>query len=60
MSPKFGGPGDRSAQTEQKLAYIQQMLGQLAGVAREEKLEMLSYLIDMAYEEARDMLKKFS
>lgn len=58
MSPKFGNPGDLSSQSQQKITYIQQMLGQLAVVARSEKQDMLSYLIDMAYEEARDVLKR--
>lgn len=58
MSAKFGSPGDLRSQSLEKVTYIQQMLGQLSAVARNEKQDMLAYLIDMAYEEARDVLKK--
>lgn len=44
------------ARTEQNIAYVRQMLGELGGVARSEKADMLSYLIEMAYLEAGDVL----
>ena len=44
------------AQTEQNIAYIRQMLGELGTVARNEKADMLCYLIEMAYLEAGDVL----
>lgn len=44
------------ARTEQKIAYIRQMLGELREVAHTENAEMLCYLIEMAYLEAGDML----
>jgi len=44
------------ARTEQNIAYIKQMLGELGGVARNEKADMLCYLIEMAYLEAGDVL----
>jgi len=44
------------ARTEQNIAYIRQMLGELGGVARAEKADMLCYLIEMAYLEAGDVL----
>nr|WP_316653613.1 hypothetical protein [uncultured Gellertiella sp.] len=42
----------------EKVEFVQQMLGQLAQVARAEQEDMLGYLIDMAYEEAGDALKR--
>ena len=44
------------AQTEQNIAYIRQMLGELGTVARNEKADVLCYLIEMAYLEAGDVL----
>ncbi|MDZ5696372.1 hypothetical protein [Chelativorans sp. M5D2P16] len=38
------------------LQYIQAMLGQLAAMARAERCEMLTYLIEMAYVEAGDIV----
>lgn len=58
MSPRFGSPSDRRSQQREKILYIQQMLAQLSAAARAEEQDMLSYLIDMAYEEARDALKR--
>lgn len=42
-------------QTEQNVAYIRQMLGELRQVARREGADMLTYLIEMAYVEAGDL-----
>ncbi len=44
------------ARTEQKIAYVRQMLGELGIVARSENADMLCYLIEMAYLEAGDVL----
>jgi len=43
-------------QTEQKIIYVRQMLGELGSVARSENADMLCYLIEMAYLEAGDVL----
>jgi len=45
-----------TAQTEQKITYVRQMLGELGSVARSENADMLCYLIEMAYLEAGDVL----
>jgi len=45
-----------NAQTEQKITYVRQMLGELGSVARSENADMLCYLIEMAYLEAGDIL----
>ncbi|MGR6431211.1 hypothetical protein ACU5AY_09865 [Rhizobium sp. PAMB 3174] len=38
------------------IVYIRQMLGELRRVADEQGADMLCYLIEMAYEEAGDVL----
>ena len=43
---------------EDDIAFLQQMLAQLSQVARGQKEGMLSYLIDMAYEEAGEALRR--
>lgn len=58
MLPRFVQPPTDKDGTKEKLAYIQQMLVELAGVARAEGADMLGYLLDMAYEEARDVTKR--
>lgn len=45
------------ARTEQNIAYIRQMLGELRSVAHGENAGMLCYLIEMAYLEAGDLLE---
>jgi hypothetical protein len=45
-----------NTRTEQNIAYIRQMLGELGTVARNENADMLCYLIEMAYLEAGDVL----
>lgn len=50
-------PTDES-KADEKIAYVQEMLVQLAGVARTEGAELLVYLLNMAYEEARDVRKR--
>lgn len=46
-----------TAQTEQKIIYVRQMLGELGAVARSENADMLCYLIEMAYLEAGAVLE---
>ena len=47
---------DAHGQTD-ALDYIQAMLGQLRAMAQAERFEMLSYLIEMAYVEANDIIR---
>jgi hypothetical protein len=42
--------------TEENIAYLRQMLGELRTVANNEGADMLRYLIEMAYVEAGDIL----
>lgn len=56
MSPQPSQGRLEKARTEQNIAYIRQMLGELRGVADGENAEMLCYLIEMAYLEAGDIL----
>ena len=58
MLPKLVQSPTEKYGTDEKIAYIQQMLVELAGVARAEGADMLGYLLDMAYEEARDVRKR--
>jgi len=58
MLPKLVPSPTEKYGTDEKIAYIQQMLVELAGVARAEGADMLGYLLDMAYEEARDVRKR--
>lgn len=46
-------PTDKN-KADEKIAYVQEMLIQLANVARNVDANLLVYLINMAYEEARD------
>lgn len=50
----FGGTGNGSSR--ENIAYIRQMLAELAQVARNERAELLAYLLEMAFTEASDML----
>lgn len=40
----------------EKLQYIRSMLGQLRAMAEAERYDMLSYLVEMAYIEATDIM----
>lgn len=51
MQPEPGK--DRAETTE----FIQSMLGQLRSMAQAEKLDMLAYLIEMAYLEAGEAVR---
>ena len=46
--------GDKRSDT---LYYIQSMLGQLRTMAEAERCDMLSYLVEMAYIEASDIVR---
>ncbi|QDZ02571.1 hypothetical protein FQ775_20560 [Nitratireductor mangrovi] len=48
---------DRSYNRTETLDFIQSMLGQLRTMAEAERLDMLSYLIEMAYVEAGDIIR---
>ena len=50
----FGGAASGSAL--ENIAYVQQMLAQLAQVARKERADLLAYLLEMAFAEATDLL----
>jgi hypothetical protein len=50
----FGGVGNDS--TRENIAYVRQMLAELAHVARNERAELLAYLLEMAFTEASDLL----
>ena len=56
MSEKteFGGTGENDSL--QHIAYVRQMLAELAQVARREKADLLAYLLEMAFTEASDLL----
>lgn len=56
MQPPTSQDRLEKARTEQNIAYIRQMLGELGAVARDENADMLCYLIEMAYIEAGDVL----
>lgn len=55
---EFGGLLDDPSR--EHIAYIKQILAELAQVARREKAEMLAYLLEMAFTEASDLLNSRS
>jgi hypothetical protein len=50
----FGGAGSGSGR--ENIAYVRQMLAELAQVARNERADLLAYLLEMAFTEATDLL----
>lgn len=54
----FGGAGN--GPSRENIAYLRQMLAELAHVARNERAEMLAYLLEMAFTEASDLLNERS
>jgi hypothetical protein len=52
--PMSGNPEMRRTES---LDYIQTMLGQLRDMAAAERLDMLTYLVEMAYVEASDIIR---
>lgn len=59
MNLKPAKPAPPPRATEENIAYIRQMLGELRGVAHNEGADMLRYFIEMAYVEAGDILSGF-
>jgi hypothetical protein len=55
MNSKPEMPVMPSPNTQERIAYIRQMLGELRMVANSEGAEMLRYLLEMAYVEAGDI-----
>ncbi|MBX9458835.1 MAG: hypothetical protein KL863_23915 [Rhizobium sp.] len=49
-----GGAGGGSSR--ENIAYVRQMLAELAQVARKERADLLAYLLEMAFTEASDLL----
>lgn len=47
----------RSNHRTETLDYIQTLLGQLRDLAAAERMDMLTYLIEMAYVEASDIIR---
>jgi hypothetical protein len=54
----FGGAASDSSR--ENIGYIRQMLAQLAEVARQERADLLAYLLEMAFTEATDLLSDHS
>lgn len=54
----FGGAGN--GPSRENIAYVKQMLAELAHVARNERAELLAYLLEMAFTEASDLLTERS
>lgn len=50
----FGVAGNGSSR--ENIAYVRQMLAELAQVARNERADLLAYLLEMAFTEASDLL----
>lgn len=50
----FGGAG--TGPSRENIAYVRQMLAELAQVARNERADLLAYLLEMAFTEASDLL----
>lgn len=50
---EIGRPGGA---TRENIAYVRQMLAELAQVARNERADLLAYLLEMAFTEASDLL----
>ena len=48
---------ERQALRNESLKFVQSLLGQLRQMAEAERCDMLSYLIEMAYVEASDILR---
>ncbi|ATU91962.1 hypothetical protein [Phyllobacterium zundukense] len=49
---------DRQINRTENARFIQQMLGELRAMAKTNRLEMLAYLIEIAYIESSDQLRK--
>ncbi|MGV3551869.1 MAG: hypothetical protein ACO1PQ_19015 [Rhizobium sp.] len=60
MAGKTDLAGTGNGPSRENIAYIRQMLAELAHVARNERAEMLAYLLEMAFTEASDLLSERS
>ena len=56
MAGKTDTGGAGSGSSRENIAYLRQMLAELAHVARNERAELLAYLLEMAFTEASDLL----
>lgn len=56
MSGKIGLGRISGGTSQDNIAYIRQMLAELAQVARNERADLLAYLLEMAFTEASDLL----
>ncbi|MGN8023954.1 hypothetical protein ACTJJ7_24915 [Phyllobacterium sp. 22229] len=50
--------GENKFSRTENIRYIQQMLGELRSMAKLNDLDMLAYLIEIAYIESNDLLAK--
>jgi hypothetical protein len=50
--------GSASNEHRETVSYIHALLGQLRAMAKRERCEMLAYLIEMAYVEAGDIVRR--
>lgn len=58
MAPRSTSRTSDKFPIREKIAYIETMLAQLSPVARAEGEDLLGYLIDMAFEEAREASRR--
>lgn len=58
MVPKVANLSQPPGSVRERMVYVEEMLSQLRQVARSEQEEMLVYLIEMAYEEAREASRR--
>jgi hypothetical protein len=56
MAGKFEIAGAGSGSSRENIAYVKQMLAELAHVARKERADLLAYLLEMAFTEASDLI----
>lgn len=60
MTGKVDLGGAANGSSRENIAYIRQMLAELAQVARKERADLLAYLLEMAFTEASDLLSERS
>ena len=60
MTGKTDFGGAASGPSRENIAYVRQMLAELAQVARKERADLLAYLLEMAFTEATDLLSEHS
>jgi hypothetical protein len=59
MTGKTDFGGARNGSGRENIAYVRQMLAELAQVARKERADLLAYLLEMAFTEATDLLSDY-